>query len=75
MYCPYGFIDSYDGNGNLKPGEWGQERQGDRCLQNMNNVRGSRQTKSAKAMRETIKLYRNSDNGAVEWQWKHVRRT
>ena len=41
----------------------------------MNNVRGSRPTKSAKAMREAIKLYLSSDNWAVEWQWKHVWRT
>ena len=63
--CPYCFIDSYDGNENLKPGEWRRERQGDGCLQNMNNVRGSRPTKSAKAMREAVKLYLNIDNRAV----------
>ena len=75
MYCPYGFIDSYDEKGNLKSGEWRREMQSDGCLQNMNNARGSRPTKNAKAMREAIKLYLNSDKRVVEWQWKHVRRT
>jgi len=74
-YCPYGFVDSYDDKGNFKPGEWRKQVVGDGCLQELNNVRGSRPTSNAKEMREAIKSYLNSEKGAVDWQWKHVRRT
>lgn len=75
MYCPYGFMDSYDKQGNFKSGEWRKEGSADGCLQDINGVRGSRPSGNAKGMREALKTYLNSDLGAVEWQLNHVRRT
>ena len=75
MYCPSGFVDSYEKNGTIKPGEWRKYQTTDGCLQNLGNVRGSRPNSNAKNIREAIKKYVNSEEGSVEWQLIHVRRT
>ena len=43
-YCPAGFVDSFDGTGRFKPDEWRRlvEAQGNGCLTDIPNVRGSR---------------------------------
>ena len=41
----------------------------------MNAVRGSRYSKDAIAMRETLKDYVNSEAGSVPWQLDYIRRT
>lgn len=76
MYCPNGFVDSTDTNGEITPGEWRRQvGQNEGCLYDLCNVRGSRPERSATEMREAIKDFVNSEEGAVEWQYRHVRRT
>ena len=76
MYCPNGFVDSTDKSGVINPGEWRRQiGPNDGCLLDLCNVRGSRPAKSATEMREAIKDYVNSEEGAIEWQYAHVRRT
>ena len=70
-YVPTGFIDSYDNTGALVEGSWRNEatpeglvpicRQGNR---NASNV--------AKATRDMLKDYVNSEAGSVSWQHAHV---
>ena len=41
-YCLAGFVDSFGGTGQVKPGEWKRlvKAQGNGCLTDMPNVRG-----------------------------------
>ena len=73
-YCPSGFVDVEDGNGNIKLGEWRSQVAENSALINLRNVRGSRPKEDATKMREDLRYYLNND-GAVDWQLKYVRRT
>ena len=44
-------------------------------LTNVNNVRGSRYSDQAINMRDALMNYLNSEEGAVPWQKKNIRRT
>ena len=77
-YTPTGFVDSESKDGSVKAGEWRSlqtniEYVG--CFANMNAVRGSRYSKDAIAMRETLKDYVNSEAGSVPWQLDYIRRS
>ena len=76
-YCPAGFVDSFDGTGQFKPCEWRRlvEAQGNGCLTDIPNVRGSRYTGNAIEMRDALRDYVNSPFGKFPWQLDHVRRT
>ena len=76
-YCPAGFVDSFDGTGRFKPGEWRRlvEVQGNGCLTDIPNVRGSHYTGNAIEMRDALRDYVNSPFGKFPWQLDHVRRT
>ena len=76
MFCPNGFVGSTDKSGVIKLGEWRKQiGQNEGCLHDLCNVRVSRPAKNATEMREAISDYVNSEEGAVEWQYAHVRRT
>ena len=72
-YCPYGFVDSDCGNGQIHPGDWRSTQSS--CLQQLSNVRGSRYEEDAKEMGEALKDYLNSEEGSMEWQVEYIRRT
>ena len=77
VYTPAGFIDSDDGSGTIKPGEWRRIIDADAggCLRPIARVRGSRYSGTALDMREALKEYLNSEAGSVDWQLNYVRRT
>lgn len=76
MYTPQGFVDVESKDGKIKQGEWRAEKANrNGALQKINPVRGSRYSKDALEMRETLKTYVNSENGSVPWQTRYVRRT
>ena len=62
QYCPAGFVDSFDGTGRFKPGEWRRlvKTQDNICLTNIANVRGSRYTGNAIEIRDVLRDYINS---------------
>lgn len=78
MYCPTGFVDSFDSSGNIVPGEWrsivSSCTDGNAsAIQDLPRPRGSRYSNSAHEVRESLLSYLNSDQGAVPWQWDYVR--
>ena len=76
FYTPQDFVDSESSDGKIKMGEWRQiVRETGNGFRTINNVRGSRHQENAMQMREALQNYVNSNNGSVEWQWEHVRRT
>ena len=74
-YCPSGFVDSEDGSGDVRPGEWRQIVRNDSrgALVNIAPQRGRRYSNSAIEVREALKKYFVSDFGSLPWQWNHVR--
>ena len=73
-YCPLGFVDSYDNNGTIKPGQLRHIVQyGGSGLTEVQNVCGCRYSNNAIEMREALKEYLNSEAGSVDWQLERVR--
>jgi len=70
-YCPENYVDTYNVDGSLIPGEWRNER-------NIPNDLGRMGTNnSARAiidLRNTFAAYLNSPEGEVDWQYQYVRR-
>ena len=73
-YCPTGFVDSEDSSGRIKPGEWRSLVADDGCRP-LCRPHNTRYGENAKEIRDALKYYVNSEQGAVPWQLKHVRRT
>ena len=76
-YCPAGFDDSFDDSGNILPGEWRRITSADEdssALRNLPAARGTRYRNYALDVREALKAYVNSDQGAVPWQWDYIRK-
>ena len=74
-YCPTGFVDSEDGSGDIRPGEWRQVVRNDSrgALSDIAPLRGRRYSNSAIEVREALMKYFVSDSGSLPWQWNHVR--
>ena len=77
LYCPSGFVDSFDNTGNIKPGEWRSQvpKDDSGAMRHLSKVRGSRYNNSAIEIREGLCDYLNSAQGSVPWQWEYVRST
>ena len=76
VYAPVGFVDSESRDSSIKEGEWRSMKGDDEnAFKSINPVRGSRYTKDALKVRETLTKYVNSENGSVPWQFDYIRRT
>ena len=75
VYTPVGSVDSQASSGEIRPGQWRRIVDDVAGMSSIPNVRGSRYSNNAIAMREALKDYVNSETGSIEWQWDHVRRT
>ena len=70
VYTPTGFLDSENSDGSIKLGGWREIQSSDQgCFAPVSAVRGSRYTKDALQMRDTLKTYVNSVEGSVPWQF------
>lgn len=74
VYCPPGFGDSEDSNGDLIPGEWRLQGTGNGLLP-IGTQGGNRYTRSAKDTRDWFRVYFLSERGQLSWQYTHVRST
>ena len=77
-HCPVGFVDSFNGIGNLRQGEWQEQRGlviGYKGLLLLNSVKGSRFPNQAVEMRNAISEFVNTEDGSVIWQEQYVTRT
>ena len=52
-----------------------RDREETSAFYGLNPVRGSRYTKDALQVRETLRDYVNSEAGSVPWQTNYIRRT
>ena len=76
-YCPAGFVDSFDDSGNILPGEWHRITSADEdssALCNLPAARGTRYRNYALDVREALKAYVNSVQGADPWQLDYIRK-
>lgn len=74
VYCPTGFVDSFDSTGHINEGECRRNVTfDDGMLKNIGSVRGSRPTSTALEVREEVKRYVNSMDGSVSWQWDYIK--
>ena len=73
-YIPAGFVDSENGDGDIIPGNWRNTVQNEgSSLMSLNHSRSNRSKFDATKIRDDFKSYFNSPQGAVAWQYKHVR--
>ena len=70
-YCPPGYIDHEDGEGNIIPGDW--RREAADGIRDINRVGSNTYSRSAAELRDTMMNYFISSAGAVSWQINHVR--
>ena len=70
-YCPPGYTDHEDGNGNMTPGNWRLEVTGG--ITDISRTGSNTYTHTAADLRDTIMNYFTSSVGAVSWQISHVR--
>ena len=69
-YSLEGFIDSYDGIGRIKLGDWRTIVSNDAGLQRFSRTGSNNYSAAAQ---ESFEKYFNSCIGALEWQNNHVR--
>ena len=70
-YCPPGYIDHEDRNGNLIPGDWRLAAADG--IRGIARVGSNTHSRPAAEMRDTIMNYFTTPEGAVPWQLNHVR--
>ena len=66
-YCPSGFIDSYDSTGNLREGKWRTLAIGNEGMLPINRVKGSRYSKNAIEMRNSLLLLFDVEMLNLSW--------
>lgn len=73
-YCPNGFIDRYDENGQLIEGEWRRRIREDMVHLQAPRGRSSiqRRINNGNAIRDVLKEFVNSPQGSVDWQRRAV---
>ena len=71
-YCPPGYTDQEDRDGNFIPGDWRQEVSG---MKNIPRIGSNTYTRSAAELRDTLMNYFISSEGAVPWQLNYIRST
>ena len=73
-YLPNGFVDSFSSDGDLIPGDWRNIIRNDEDgLAQMGKIGGNRYGFEAAKSRNDFMEYFVSEEGAVEWQYRHVR--
>ena len=75
MYCPPGFIDSEDGDGNVICGSWREEQGSSGGLSPVRQAGSNHHSRIAAMTRDNFFTYFNSTQGELSWQYHHVRRT
>lgn len=72
-YCPPGYVDYYDNNGNVVPGLWRGENT-PAFVTRLNRVGSNRAATIAMKQQDTIAEYFVSNVGQILWQWEVVNR-
>ena len=72
-YCPVGFVDSEDNDGNISEGAWREEAMAG--LGPIHRLGSHRHSSAAATIRDAFKDYFSSPAGEVQWQYQRVHRT
>lgn len=76
IYCPPGYIDCEDFQGNIALGDWRTHDSNHGFLHPIiGQVGGNRYSRSAAEMRHTLMTYFNSSHGTLPWQQNYVHST
>ena len=75
VYCPPGFIDSEDADGNVICGSWREEQGSSGGLSPVSQAGSNHHSRIAAMTRDNFCTYFNSTQGELSWQYHHVRRT
>ena len=70
-YCPPGYADHEDRDGNLIPGDWRNVTADG--IRDISHVGSNTYSQTAAHLRDTMKSYFTSSEGEVSWQINHVR--
>ena len=73
IYCPPGYLDKEDSQGNVILGDW--RTSGNNGLESVGHVGSNRYSKSAAEMRDELMNYFMSSQGSVPWQLNHIHST
>ena len=73
QYLPEGFVDSYDGTGDIKLGGWRTLVGDDAGLRKFKRTGSNNYSTSAQDIRMSFEEYFNSPIGALPWQYNIVR--
>ena len=73
-YCPVGFVDSEDNDGNISEGAWREESTA-QGLGPIHRLGSNRHSSAAASIRDAFKDYFSSPAGEVQWQYQRVHRT
>ena len=72
FYCPPGFVDVEDNDGNVIPGDWRSEISPS-ALQSVQRTGSNTYSRSASDLRDSIMTFMTTPQGEVPWQYAHVR--
>lgn len=70
-YCPSGYTDTYDNDGNVILGQWRNDASGG-DLVSLSGTSGNRSSRDAARVRDILADYFVSPQGEVAWQYKHT---
>lgn len=72
-YCPINYIDTWDNNGNIIPGNWRQDNI-NVTLQSIGRMGANNATRQNITLRDSLADYLYSPEGAVSWQKAYITR-
>ena len=72
FYCPPGYVDREDNEGNVIPGDWRSDGSSN-ALRTVQHVGSNNYSRSASELRDTMIDFMTTPEGAVPWQYTHVR--
>ena len=75
VYCPPGFVDGEDGEGNVILGEWRTQTGNASAMQRIGRMGSNRRNWTATSIRDDYSRYFCSPKGEVPWKYHHVHRT
>ncbi|XP_018305413.1 uncharacterized protein [Mycetomoellerius zeteki] len=67
-YCPPGYVDHYNEDGNVVSGLWRDENV-PRCITRLNRVGSNRAATISLEQQDTISEYFMTNEGQIPWQW------
>ena len=70
-YCPPGYLDHEDRQGNLLYGDW-RHHDNSSGLQPVSRIGSNRYSRPAGEVRDMLKSYFSSHDGALPWQEQHI---